>query len=309
MTGKFFNTVISCSLLLLAISCKSKKTGEEDTTERTTTSVTVIQPVAKEFADYIQLNGNTQFQKKSVIRANITGYITAMSWKIGNHISAGALFCNIKTKEQDALKNIDSREPSLRQFQTPLSVVSGASGILTSVNYSKGDFVNEGDVLATVTDPASLVLVVNVPYENHASVYPGKGCTVKFPDGKTIDAFIQEEVPFVDSASQTQSFLIRFPGNSLLPENMNLIVRIPVKFSLHAISLPLEAIQTNEEQNDFWVMKLANDSLAVKVPVTVGLQNDSLREILSGVNYNDKIIVKGAYGLADSSLVKVGADK
>ena len=305
MTGNF---VISCCLLLILISCKSKKT-EEDTTERTTTSVSVVQPVGKEFADYIQLNGNTQFQKKSVIRANITGYILAMPWKIGNRISSGALFCNIKTKEQDALKNIDAREPSLRQFQTPLSVISGASGIITSVNYSKGDFVNEGDVLATVTDPASLVLVVNVPYENHASVYPGKGCTVKFPDGKTIEAFIQEEVPYVDSASQTQSYLIRFPGNSLLPENMNLIVRIPVKFSLHAISLPLEAIQTNEEQNEFWVMKLANDSLAIKVPVTVGLQNDSLREILTGINYNDKIIVKGAYGMADSSLVKVEGGK
>jgi hypothetical protein len=41
------------------------------------------------------------------------------------------------------------------------------------------------------------------------------------------------------------------------------------------------------------------------VPVTVGLQNDSLREIISGVGINDKIIVKGAYGLADSSLVKL----
>jgi multidrug efflux pump subunit AcrA (membrane-fusion protein) len=153
------------------------------------------------------------------------------------------------------------------------------------------------------------VLVVNVPYEYHQYVYRGRSCTVKFPDGKIIQTSIQEEVPFIDSASQTQSFLIRFPGNQLLPENMNLIVHIPVQQKLNALSLPLEAIQTNETQDEFWVMKLVNDSLAIRLPVTVGLQNDSLREIISGISINDKIIVKGAYGLTDSSLVKLQSEK
>jgi RND family efflux transporter MFP subunit len=232
-----------------------------------------------------------------------------MRWKTGDHINNGAQFCTIKTKEQDALKDVDSREPSLRQFQIPLDVQSNVSGVLTSVNYSKGDFVNEGDILATVTDPSSLVLVVNVPYEYHTYVYRGRSCTVKFPDGKVIQTTIQEEVPFIDSASQTQSFLIRFPGNQLLPENMNLIVHIPVQQKLNALSLPLEAIQTNETQDEFWVMKLVNDSIAIRLPVTVGLQNDSLREIISGISINDKIIVKGAYGLTDSALVKVQSEK
>jgi hypothetical protein len=40
----------------------------------------------------------------------------------------------------------------------------------------------------------------------------------------------------------------------------------------------------------------------------VGLQNDSLREIISGVRSADKIILKGAYGLSDSSIVKVQSE-
>jgi hypothetical protein len=90
-----------------------------------------------------------------------------------------------------------------------------------------------------------------------------------------------------------------------LPENMNLLVRIPMKQKLNAICLPLEAIQTNETQDEFWVMKLANDSLAVRVPITVGSQSDSLKEVISGIGVNDKIIVQGGYGLADSSLVSI----
>lgn len=301
--------LISCTGMLFFASCSNKNSDETAVPEPAKTAVTITTPIAQGFTDYIQLNGNTQFQKKLTIRANITGYITAMKWKTGDRILNGTLFCSIKTKEQDALKNIDSREPSLQQFQKPIDVFANASGIFTAVNYSAGDFVNEGDILATITDPASLVLVVNVPYEYHDFVYKGKGCSVKFPDGKTIQATIQEEVPFVDVSSQTQSFLIRFPGNQLLPENMNLIVHIPVKQKQNAVSLPLEAIQTNETQDEFWVMKLVNDSLAIKVPVTPGLQNDSLREIISGVSLTDKIIVKGAYGLTDSSLVKLQTEK
>ena len=300
--------LITSASVLFIISCKNKNTKEE-VAEPVKTTVTFTTPASQGFTDYIQLNGNTRFQNKLTIRANITGYLTSMKWKTGDKIVNGTLFCSIKTKEQDALKNIDSREPSLKQFQTPIQVFANTSGIITAVNYSAGDLVTEGDVLATVTDPASMVLVVNVPYEYHDYVYKGKGCTVKFPDGKIIPATIQEESPFIDSASQTQSFLIRFPGNKLLPENMNLIVHIPIKQKANAVSLPLEAIQTNETQDEFWVMKLLNDSLAIKVPVTVGLQKDSLREIISGVGFNDRIIVQGAYGLLDSSLVKLQTAK
>jgi multidrug efflux pump subunit AcrA (membrane-fusion protein) len=89
---------------------------------------------------------------------------------------------------------------------------------------------------------------------------------------------------------------------------MNLIVYVPIKQKKNAFSLPLDAIQTNETQDEFWVMKLVNDSMAVKVPIIVGLQNDSLREIISGIGPTDKIILKGAYGLSDSSIVKVQSE-
>ena len=208
MKSKEHFFLISCSIILFFLSCSNKKVTEEIATGPAKTNVTFIQPVTQGFTDYIQLNGNTQFQKKLVLRATITGYITSMPWKTGDHISNGTLFCGIATKEQDALKNVDSKEPDIKQFQKPLNVFANASGVFTAVNYSKGDFVNEGDILATITDPSSMVLVVNVPYEYHQLVYVGKNCSVKFPDGKTIQATIQEVVPIVDPASQTQSFLI-----------------------------------------------------------------------------------------------------
>ena len=300
------NIFIACFTITFTLSaCKQKEVAPEESPQPVKTKVTIVQPVQQSLTDYLQLNANTVFQKKVVVRANITGYIIALPWKVGDRIVSGAVFCTIKTKEQDALKNIDQREPSLNQFQQPIKIVTNARGFITAVNYIQGDFVNEGDILATITEPSSLVLSVNVPYEYNRYVYNGRSCEVQFPDGKKINAAITLSIPVIDAASQTQQFFIHLPVNQQLPENMNLLVRIPMKQKINAICLPLEAIQTNETQDEFWVMKLANDSLAVRVPITVGSQNDSLKEVVSGVGLKDKIIVQGGYRLADSSLVSI----
>jgi multidrug efflux pump subunit AcrA (membrane-fusion protein) len=287
------------------VACKQKEKAAEEAPAAIKTNVTIVQPVKQSLTDFLELNGNTVFQKKVVVRANIAGYIINIPWTVGDRISSGSVFCNIKTKEQDALKNIDQREPSLKQFQQPIKVGTSASGFITAVNYITGDFVNEGDILATITIPSSLVLSVNVPYEYHAFVYNGRSCQVVLPDGKKINTAITLSVPVIDPASQTQQYFIQLPANEKLPENMNLLVRIPMKQKTNVLCLPLTAIQTNETQDEYWVMKLANDSMAVRVSITVGSQNDSLKEVETGITINDKIIVKGGYGLADSALVNI----
>ena len=293
------------TITALLPACKQKETAAAEAPQPIKTKVTIVQPVKQSLTDFLELNGNTVFQKKVVVRANITGYIINLPWKAGDRISSGSVFCSIKTKEQDALKSIDQREPSLKQFQQPIKITTSAAGFITAVNYISGDFVNEGDILATITVPSSLVLLVNVPYEYHQFVFNGRSCQVVLPDGKKINTAISLSVPVIDAASQTQQFYIHLPASQQLPENMNLLVRIPMKQKVNALCLPLTAIQTNETQDEFWVMKLSGDSMALRVPITVGSQNDSLKEVVSGIDINDKIIVQGGFGLADSAHISV----
>ena len=195
------NIFIACFTITFTLTaCKQKEVAPEESPQPVKTKVTVVQPVQQSLTDYLQLNANTVFQKKVVVRANITGYIIALPWKVGDRIVSGAVFCTIKTKEQDALKNIDKREPSLNQFQQPIEIVTSARGFITAVNYIQGDFVNEGDILATITEPSSLVLSVNVPYEYNRYVYNGRSCEVQFPDGKKINAAITLSIPVIDAA-------------------------------------------------------------------------------------------------------------
>jgi biotin carboxyl carrier protein len=223
--------------------CRQKEKSVEESPAALKTNVTIVQPVKQSLTDFLELNGNTVFQKKVVVRANIAGYIINIPWKVGDRISSGSVFCNIKTKEQDALKNIDQREPSLKQFQQPIKIITSASGFITAVNYITGDFVNEGDVLATITIPSSLVLSVNVPYEYHAYVYNGRSCQVVLPDGKKINTAITLSVPVIDPASQTQQYFIQLPASEKLPENMNLLVRIPMKQKTNVLCLPFKPMK------------------------------------------------------------------
>jgi hypothetical protein len=63
---------------------------------------------------------------------------------------------------------------------------------------------------------------------------------------------------------------------------------------------------TNETQTEFWVMKVINNKLALKVPITKGIENDNTVEaISSGLTISDVVISEGGYGLNDSTVVKV----
>jgi hypothetical protein len=58
--------------------------------------------------------------------------------------------------------------------------------------------------------------------------------------------------------------------------------------------------------HNFWVMKLVSDSMAIKVPVTIGQKNDSLVEILQpAFSTTDRILTQGNYGLSDTALVTI----
>ena len=53
-------------------------------------------------------------------------------------------------------------------------------------------------------------------------------------------------------------------------------------------------------------MRITQDSIAVIVPIEMGIRSDSLIEIISSdLKLSDLIILEGGYGLEDSSLVNI----
>jgi len=290
-------------LLVLTTSCHhTKKTATPEDVQKIIVSADIVR--RGQITEFLTLNGVTLFQKKGNIRANSTGYVSSFFYKLGDQINAGNTFCTIQTKEQNALKEISKIDSSLAKFTKPLSLICNANGILASIAVMNGDYVAEGDILATVTEPTSMVVVINVPFEYHPYISTGKACEITLPDGKTFSALVSGVMPTVDIGSQSQEYYIRLPHLSL-PENLNVIIRFPYRQALNVLCIPKAALQTDELQQEFWVMKVVH-SMALKVPVSIGLQSDSIVEVKPGMlQSGDRIITEGSYELADSSEITI----
>ena len=121
-----------------------------------------------------------------------------------------------------------------------------------------------------------------------------------------LEGTISSSMPVVDSVSQTQSYSIRINAPHTIPQNLIAKVKI-LKTSVNdAQALPRQSVLSDQTQTMYWVMKLINDSTAVKVPVKTGIEKGDTIQILSPQFSNDtKILSGGNYGLSDTASVIV----
>ncbi|XCF04754.1 HlyD family efflux transporter periplasmic adaptor subunit [Tamlana crocina] len=300
MTQKIHFYLLAVCMFSLG-SCNKKTATTTDKKAPITVSVVAVQQ--NDIKEYLTFNGVTQYQKKENIRSNVTGYISWMKYKIGDNIHNGQTFASVRTKEQDALKEAVKIDSSLGKFISPITIRSNATGIINTLNITTNDYVAEGDILATVVQPKSLTVQVNVPYEYEDYVDIGTNCEILLQNEETITAKITGKLPTIDPLAQSQSFLIALPDEDL-PENLNVQVKTIYREVKTAICIPKTALQTNELLTEYWVMKVFNDSLAIKQKVKPQLKNDSLVQIQSNtLKIGDLVITEGAYQMQDSTIV------
>jgi len=73
-----------------------------------------------------------------------------------------------------------------------------------------------------------------------------------------------------------------------------------------AITLPKQAILSDDNQATFWIMKMINNTTAVRVNIKKGIENaDRIQIIKPLFTEKDRIIITGNYGLADTAKVSV----
>jgi len=294
-------------LFSVVIGCKSK-TVEEVTTEEeqeTITPVTVTSVSTEPMVEYIELNATSTFLQNAFIKANANGYITSVNAQVGKIISAGQNVFILKTKEAQSIGNAINVLDSSFKFSGIIHIKSGITGYVAEINHQVGDYVQEGEQLASINDLRSFVFILNLPYELRPYVLNKGTAELLLPDGKTLIARIASVMPVVDSASQTQNVVLRVNERNL-PANLIAKVKVVRTARSNTVSLPKQSVLSDETQTSFWVMKLMDDSTAVKVPVTKGLEISDKIEIVSPkFSVSDKFLLTGNYGLADTARVKI----
>jgi multidrug efflux pump subunit AcrA (membrane-fusion protein) len=301
---KIFPFLLLIIIPLITISCG--KTEENDVNEiGSGTPVTITHPFKTSLSDFVELNGNTVFLTKEIVRATFQGFIENVYKNVGDFIKPGEELFQIKTMESAAADSLNISFGD-KKFKGAVNIKAQSDGVLTGLNYHQGDFISSGEQLAIISNPNSMRIEVNVPFEDASKVLIGNKCEIQLPGSEVLHGIIDRNIPRIDSATQTQTYYIKLVNYRQLPENLNLTVRIPFNQSHDVMVLPKSSLVTNVTQDSFWVMKLINDSTAVKANIKKGIENDSVVQVLnSQLKPEDKIILSGAYGLPDTAKVEI----
>lgn len=297
-------------------SVATEKTGAEKASAEATDSVDARTPVTvtavsdAPLEDYIELNAVSAFLQKSYVKAIANGYLQTSDVYPGKYVGVGQTLFTLQTKEARTLGNSIKVLDSSLNFSGVSTIKANQHGYITQLNHQAGDYVQDGEQLAVISDQNSFVFLLDLPYELRPYVLGKKDVELLLPDGTRLNGIIGEVMPTVDSASQTQNVVIRVHPSKPIPENLIAKVRIIKTEKARTQSLPKPALLTDETESDFWVMKMIDSSTAVKVPVKKGMETNDRVEILSPVfSPADRILVTGNYGLPDTAKVKVETRK
>ncbi len=189
-----------------------------------------------------------------------------------------------------------------------LTVYSSASGIVTELNVSEGQYLSEGSPVLKLENFTQLWLEMDV--------YPNELGNIRL--GTKVQASIngvsdEEQTltidfisPQMDPSSQILKVRapIRNPGN--LQAGMQATVFLPLAEISDALSLPLDAVVRDEKGAHVWI-KTAKNTYSPRM-VRTGEEDAEQIIILSGLENVKEVVVSGAYLLSSEFILKKGTD-
>jgi len=199
-----------------------------------------------------------------------------------------------------SLMNINPNTLSGENIRSVISVPSPLTGYATTINATKGMYLNPSDVAVTVTNTDDLHIglkifekdlpmvkegqFINVRLQNDAEVYQGKVHLVN----KTIN--IQDRTVAIHGDLVNENDVKLFaPGMYIEGEILTT--------SEEHLALPVEAVANID--NDYFVLVKENDTSFKRVLVKIGATNNGFIEIVNADDFKPDIefLTKGTFNL------------
>jgi hypothetical protein len=298
---RLFILLFFACIVKMITSCNTTTPSEEG--QAPVVSVKATPVVKGNIENVISFNGSTVYLKKNQVTSPIAGYIVKANVKFGQEVKVDDILFEIQTRENKALAS--DKNTGVEAVTVKVFAISG--GFINELNINEpGVFVPEGGNLCNIVDIKDLIVKVNVPFEYNSILTRERRCSIRLADNTTVPGSVIRILPVVDEVNQTQTVFIKPETVRQLPENLNLSVSFTSERHPQAFLVARSSLMANETQSDFWVMKIISGNMAVQVPVRKGIVNDTIAEIISSdININDLVISEGAYGLPDSSSIRI----
>ncbi|MEZ4776535.1 MAG: biotin/lipoyl-binding protein [Bacteroidia bacterium] len=303
-TGKHFLVLMIC---LWAVACgQGENKADEAQTSIPVSKVRVTRISRADLHPSRSIPATVTYLDKSNIAAPSAGFLTEVLVQTGSFVKKGQPMFTIETKEHRSLENDTTFQKTEIAAFGLITVAASANGYIAGLLQQQGEYVQEGTPLCTFTRSDKALVTGYMPFHLRKEAGLGTRCMLLLPDGTRAPGRIANILQVLDAASQSIQILIRPDVMQIWPEGLNLEVKFESSVVKMAQLLPETAILSNEQLDEFWVMKLADDTTGVKIPVEIGMQiHDSVQILAPEFDPLDRFITEGAYGLADTAKITV----
>ena len=330
-------------LAFLMVSCGGKSTKENKKDKNTgPVSIDVSVAKLSTYANEIEANGTVLASEFVELKPEVAGRITYLNIKEGMSVQEGTLLVKLNDEDLQAqLKKFKAQLQLAKNNESRLKVVLKAEGLnqadydaaLQQVNnleadleytqalinkteirapftgliglrnVSKGAFVSQQSVLATIQQVQSLKVDFVLPEIYVSTVYQGKKVSIINDLGKKFDAVISGVEPQVNTATRNLKIraLISADAKTLSP---GAFVRVVFN---EGESKPRLFVPSNCIIPDTRFKKLAvvkNNAIVMTV-VETGVRTGSDVEIINGIQAGDTFAVNGILFLKPGTDIKV----
>lgn len=206
------------------------------------------------------------------------------------------------TKEQ--VSSIDEQ----KNPNPNITFYSPASGVVTEINVSEGQYISEGSTLFKVEDLTTLWVEAELFPHETSTMRVGDKIRIEIPGAgaKTLQATVSFLSPELRASTQIISMRasVDNPGQQYKPGQQ--VVILISHSEKEAITVPVDAVIRNEKGAHVYIQQGRN-TFEPRM-VRTGIENHRDVEIREGLAEGDTIAVSGAYLLYSEMILKKGND-
>jgi RND family efflux transporter MFP subunit len=309
------------------------------------TLVKVELPKREAVARSLQLTGDALPIQQAQVFARVYGNIESIKANIGDYVSAGRILAQVDTVElaqqyrqaaatyQNAEKvyerakslqnlnliskqDFDSAETSMevakensKAAKTRLDyaqITAPFSGFITRRYLDAGAVLTAANAtLFTLMDIDIIKIIVNVLEKDIPSINVGTKAVITvdaFP-GKEFDGSITRLSQELDLDTRTMPVEIDVPNaNHDLKPGMFATVRVDIGNRVNALTVPTQAVLKDDK--GYYVL-IADKNLAHRADVTIGTEQQSRTEIVSGLGDSNQVIITGQQFARDGGPITI----
>ncbi len=230
---------------------------------------------------------------------------------IGTEVQLLTAKTNVTSLENQLSQVAENVKLAQEQMNTA-NVYSDVTGVADVVNIRVGETfsgVGATGPQIKIVNRSSLKAVGNIPENYLGTVSRGSAVIVTMLDTRrTYNSTLSFIGASIDPNSRGFVVEAKLPTDPSLNPNQTVLLKVRDYASPNSIAIPLKTLQNDEKGKFVMIASSEKGKLfARKRPVTVGMINEAVIEVKSGLKAGENLIVEGYTGLYEGQQLKTAA--